>query len=264
MSLFRKLPLALGIAPLLVLLAACAISAESTNDSQSSLSGTLAEAKACAIRDGYAQTPLDGFTSLTHDQLPGALQALVPTHSAAIAKFGVYSVGTVYLVQDFDDSTTFYDASAAVLARRDASGAWSIASGTGLSCDSDKPSVDASPPTREDGGLACGNTDVLEVEPNDTTPQKVKLGDTICGGVRGSDLDSFVFAADNAATWGIGWLTAPDSSRTPGFNVYIDGVQVNASTALAHTDRGTHVVQVSSEMGTPFAYELSLIQGSSN
>ena len=116
------------------------------------------------------------------------------------------------------------------------------------------------PPTKQDASAPfCDPSDLLEIEPNDVSPNGIKPGETVCGHVEGSDVDGFSFdVPDDARIWATGLETDPDLSTNPPINLVIDGVPQQIG-RLARVDSGHHVAQLSTATGTPIAYRFQVV-----
>lgn len=259
--LIRNLALSFGLISL-VSLVACASLRNDADSSTAEISGTLGNARACALRVAYEGADLSSFEILRPAELPAALQPLVPANVALRARFAVSPIGVVYVIQDFDDTTAFYDANAALLARVSAANAWSLPSGAGLSCgggSSDGGKSDSGSPDA-DGGVPdrCTEDDIREVEPNDEKPNSIVPGQSWCGLVAGADVDKLTFEVSDDVTWGIGWGTDPDLSMDPGFVVILDGEIHSQSPIAIARSRGIHTFEVQSKRGIPISYQVQL------
>jgi hypothetical protein len=151
---------------------ACSTSAsEDAASSDDALSGSLAGAKACAVRDAYAAAELSAFKSAAKTELPGVQQSA----SSSLSKFDVKDVGSVFVVED-GPTMSFYDANGTLLAKASTASAdlsWSQPNNAPLSCAAPStPGVDASapPPPAPTSCLATDPIDATQFTYNPPIP----------------------------------------------------------------------------------------------
>lgn len=148
---------------------AIACTSSSTEDSASSddaLTGSLANAKACAVKDAYAAAQLSAFKTAAKTELPGVQQSA----SSALSKFDVKDVGTVFVSED-GATMSFYDANGALLAKAATGGAdlvWSQPSNQPLSCSAQPPQPP--PPVDPGSPASCLATDPIDAKQFAYTP----------------------------------------------------------------------------------------------
>ena len=154
---------------------AVACSTASPHDAASSddaLTGSLANAKACAVRDAYAAAQLSAFQTAAKTELPG----VEPSASTQLSKFDVKDIGRVFVVEQ-GNVMAFYDAAGALLAKTTLTSGqqlvWMKSDGAPLTCtlgddddDDDDMTVDAGPaePT------SCLSTDPIDATQYPYTP----------------------------------------------------------------------------------------------
>ena len=120
--------LSLGLASFLVLGAIACAAGSSTSSSDEDITGSLLNAQACAVRDGYLAAPLSAFTNVSRSELPAPVQEATATDASVTtryARFTVMGVGDVWVAVT-GTTSLFYDRSGFLLARAngDASLAW--------------------------------------------------------------------------------------------------------------------------------------------
>jgi hypothetical protein len=148
---------------------ACSTSAsDDAASSNDALSGSLASAKACAVRDAYAAAELSAFKSAAKTELPGVQQS----GSSSLSKFDVKDVGNVFVVED-GATMSFYDANGTLLAKASTAAAelsWTQPNNTPLSCAAPSaPGVDGGPSTPGFDSGAPAPTSCLATDPIDAT-----------------------------------------------------------------------------------------------
>lgn len=100
----------------------CTAPSDGTGSSANDISGSLSNAKACAVQDGYEAAPLSAFQNVTKADLPTSITASNPT---SVARFTVAGVGQVWVVEE-NNLISFYDASGAAVARAAEQGSTSL------------------------------------------------------------------------------------------------------------------------------------------
>jgi hypothetical protein len=175
---------------------ACAGSGDAVDGSSAAISGSLADARACAVRDAYEGAELSDIANLGFDDLPAGVRSQLAVGDGgemafdALGKLRVEGVGDVYVVEE-SLLITFLDAKGTVLAVADVSGVsdvWQSLSGGTLTCrtstptdggahpldrgddggsveidasqpslDADLPSFDAGVPSLDDSGVDAGH-----------------------------------------------------------------------------------------------------------
>lgn len=151
----RSFVLALGLG---VLTVACAREAERAETSPDELTGSVSNARGCAVKKAYGAAELDDLTLITKADLPTPITTSSPT---SLSKMNVASVGDVFVVEE-GPTTSFYDRNGSLVAR--ATNAtpmtWSGASGGSLACDGEEPSTEtpAAPVVKQ---LVAGDDVVL-------------------------------------------------------------------------------------------------------
>ena len=104
--------------------------------SDDALTGSLADAKACAVRDAYAAAQLSAFQSAAKTELPG----VDPSISTQLSKFDVKDVGRVFVVEQ-SGTMSFYDGNGAFLVKATLSStgkyAWTKSNGAAFGCGGD-------------------------------------------------------------------------------------------------------------------------------
>jgi hypothetical protein len=151
-KLLTTLILGLGIAT-----TACAASSDKAETSQEDLSGSLASARACAIRAAYEAADLDAFPVISKSEVP---PSIATTSAVALSKLVVEHVGVVYVVED-THGTSFYSHEGTLLARVE-NAAWTSPVGA-LTCDGSTP---PSPPPPSSGSASCDTTTVCTTGAN--------------------------------------------------------------------------------------------------
>jgi hypothetical protein len=140
---------------------ACTAPADDSASSDDAITGSLASAKACAVRDAYTAAELSAFKTAAKTELPNVQES----STASLSKFDVTGLGTVFVVQD-GAVMSFYDANGALLAKAsgDADLVWTQANSAALSCGAQQPPApDAGPPP------ANPNATCLSTAPIDQT-----------------------------------------------------------------------------------------------
>ncbi|MFO0741007.1 MAG: hypothetical protein U0270_34230 [Labilithrix sp.] len=137
----RSFVLALGFG---VLAVACGHEAERAETSSDDLTGSVSNARGCAVKKAYGAAELDDLTLITKADLPTPITTSSPT---SLSKMLVASVGDVFVIEE-GPTTSFYDRNGSLVAR--ATNAtpmiWSGANGGSLSCDGEEPSTETPPP----------------------------------------------------------------------------------------------------------------------
>jgi hypothetical protein len=97
------------MAALSALFFGCAVMHDDGDASEADIKGSLAQAKACAIKDRYESAALTDFANLEFNQLPTAIQQVTAPggDGSAYARLSVPGVGDVFVV-DIDMMVSFY------------------------------------------------------------------------------------------------------------------------------------------------------------
>jgi hypothetical protein len=150
---------------------ACAVLPEDEGESDAAnLTGSLANAKGCAVRDAYARAELTDLANVSFDELPAAVRAAVGSDAGdfgATAKFDVPGVGVVYIVEssplEGNSILTLADAHGTVVvmaAAKADSTVWFLKGAGELQCASPPP-----PPPPDEAGAPNPAADAGPIPP---------------------------------------------------------------------------------------------------
>lgn len=154
---------------------ACTAPTDGAGSSANDITGSLANAKACAVQDSYEAAQLSAFQNATKSDLPSTITTSNPT---SVARFTVANVGPVWVVEE-NNLISFYDAMGTVVARASEQGSTSLTWFQpnnqptvchGASSSSGSPGVDAGPPQGDDdddNADASANASCLSTAPID-------------------------------------------------------------------------------------------------
>lgn len=213
---------------------ACAGSSDNGDASQENLTGSLADARACAIRAAYEKADLNAFPVLGASDVPSS----VPTASAvALSKLDVAQVGVVYVVEDMR-GTSFFAGSGSLLARVENT-RWSSPSGV-LTCASDPPPPPPPPPPPS-GPVSCDTTTVCTTGAS-AFDLGVVSGDTGADTIRatgyGSKWIKVIVNEDSLATADLrlkATLTSPPGAN---FDLFVHASSCGAPTSKSEKPAG--------------------------